>query len=249
MRLEINKLLNTESGKLPLEIQLDIQPGKLVGIYGPSGCGKTMLLRCVAGLDKPDYGNIEFNGITWFSSTPAINLPTHLRNAGFLFQDFPLYPHLNVDQNTKIAAKSLSHSEELLKESGLTELRKFYPRDLSGGQRQRLALVQALAAQPNILLLDEPFSALDLKMRSQIQNLILKYQSEYNATVLLVSHLIEDLLRMTDRILEIRDGHIKQDLGKVEFLRKKADEANPENIIEVASGEAYVINGNHIQRV
>lgn len=251
MQVQITKILNTESGTVPLDIQLDIEAGSTVGIYGPSGSGKTMLLRCIAGLEKPDQGRIEFEDQVWFCSKQATNMPTYQRNVGLLFQDFPLFPHMNVEDNLGIGSTSKILSELLLAESGLTELRRAYPSKLSGGQRQRLALVQALASQPKLLLLDEPFSALDWQKRSHIQNLIRRCQAEHNMTILLVSHLMEDLIRMTSRILEIKNGRVTGDLSIDDFLRMKAEEqtVHQSEIIKIQTGEAYQVNGNHVRRI
>jgi molybdate transport system ATP-binding protein len=248
MHLNFHKKLWTESGPMPLQVSLELEPGALLGIHGPSGAGKSMLLRCIAGLERPDEGRIEVDGAVWFDSSQGIFVPPQHRKIGFLFQDSPLFSHLSVDENLKFACSDTNPREGLLEKVGLTGLSNAYPSALSGGQRQRIALAQALARQPSLLLLDEPFSSLDPFIRISIQNLIEDFHKRCSLTSFLVSHQMEDLLRMADRVVEVQEGKIISDLSRNQLLEQTASKSLrvQGEIIQTSDLNSYMISGNSV---
>lgn len=185
--------------KLPdftLEVSFAFHEGTLV-IYGPSGAGKTTLLNCLAGLDRPDEGHIELNGRALFASHLGINVPPQGRRIGYVFQNHALFPHLTVRQNVLYGLhprrkdgdpSSGPGVDEILKSFGLTHLTERYPAKLSGGEKQRVALARSLVVQPNLLLLDEPWSALDEESRLTVRSEVLDLQRHRDIPFVLVTH-------------------------------------------------------------
>ena len=190
IHIDVEKMMHTANGPMNLKFQTTIQHGELVALFGHSGAGKTTLLRILAGLLVPDRGLIHFGNRIWFDSVKQINVVPQLRNISLMFQDFALFPNMTVEQNISFAQpENNEHSvKELLDIFGLDELRKRKPNGLSGGQKQRVALARALAHKPQLLLLDEPLSALDAEMRNTLQNEIAKAHQMLGVTTLLVSH-------------------------------------------------------------
>lgn len=180
------------------------------GIYGPSGSGKTSLLQCISGLATPEEGEISIQGKTVFSSSKKIYIPVDKRNIGYVFQEGRLFPHLSVAKNLlyglKHHTKSSPDFDDVVDMLNLKHLLKSKPSDISGGERQRTALGRSLLSSPDILLLDEPFSAVDAKMRSQILPFVLRTHAKFKIPVLIVSHDLPDLLKMTNDLCLIRDG-------------------------------------------
>ncbi len=186
-----------------------------LGVLGASGAGKSLILRCIAGLETPDRGKIILNGRTLFDSEQKINLLSRDRNVGFLFQNYALFPHLTVAQNIAFglpkglsAAQIQQKVEAQLRSISLLELRDRYPSQLSGGQQQRVALARTSIGQPDILLLDEPFSALDTHLRSQMERELIATLQNYEGVTLFVSHNIEEAYRICDDLLILDRGQI-----------------------------------------
>ena len=186
-----------------------------LGVLGASGAGKSLILRCIAGLETPDRGKIILNGRTLFDSEQKINLLSRDRNVGFLFQNYALFPHLTVTQNIVFglpkglsAAQIQQKVEAQLRSISLLELRDRYPSQLSGGQQQRVALARTSIGQPDILLLDEPFSALDTHLRSQMERELIATLQNYEGVTLFVSHNIEEAYRICDDLLILDRGQI-----------------------------------------
>lgn len=182
--------------------------GSLNVVYGPSGEGKTTLLRAICGLSVPGNGRIEFDGDVWFDSNDNVNISVADRKLGMVFQDHQLFPHMTVSQNLAFAKKSVKNLEisYLLEAFELNELLNEYPNQLSGGQIQRVAIAQALVQKPRLLLLDEPMSALDSATRLKTQMALRRIQKENNITVLMVSHDLQEALRLSDEVLLIQNG-------------------------------------------
>ena len=203
-------------------LDLDLQPGELVSLLGPSGCGKTTALRIAAGFEVPDAGIVSL------SHRDITRTPAHQRNMGMVFQSYSLFPNLTVAQNIEFGlrnrkiekAKRLTRVGEMLELVQLDDLGKRYPHQLSGGQQQRVALARALAVQPEVLLLDEPLSALDAKVRSTLRDEIRRIQTELKTTTLFVTHDQEEALAISDRIGVMSNGQLEQ-LGTPEdvYLR------------------------------
>jgi molybdate transport system ATP-binding protein len=208
--INIKKSMLTSEGKANLEINTDINSNDLLCVFGHSGAGKTTLLRILAGLIKPEKGRIVLGDEVWFDSDKKINLTPQQRNVGYMFQDYALFPNMSVEQNIRFAQrmKAPDEVENLMQLFELHELRKQKPHKLSGGQKQRVALARALAAKPNLLLLDEPLSALDYDMRLNLQDEILKAHELLNSVTLLVSHDKDEVRKLATSVVMLRNGAI-----------------------------------------
>lgn len=209
--IDIHKELEGSDGKLALKVQSDITTGSFVTLYGPSGSGKTSTLRMMAGLMKPDAGNISVNSKTWFNSGKRIDLPPQRRNIGYVFQDYALFPHLSVRENLEFALKNKKDKsvvDELIELTELGDLQRRKPNTLSGGQQQRVALARSLVQKPGVLLLDEPLAALDYKIRLKMQDYLLKLHREFKLTTILVSHDIGEISKLSDLVLVLENGQI-----------------------------------------
>ncbi|SNT15931.1 putative spermidine/putrescine transport system ATP-binding protein [Streptosporangium subroseum] len=193
-------------------LDLTIAPGELIALLGPSGCGKTTALRCVAGFETPDAGAVLVDG------KDITRLPANRRDAGMVFQSYSLFPNLNVRDNVAFglrvrkvpAAKRHARAAELLELVGLPTHAERYPHEMSGGQQQRVALARALALEPRVLLLDEPLSALDAKVRVTLREEIRRLQLELGITTIFVTHDQEEALSVADRVAVLRSGRLEQ---------------------------------------
>lgn len=198
------------------DVSLDIQSGELVALLGPSGCGKTTLLRIIAGLETPDHGSILFSG------EDTTDVHVRERQVGFVFQHYALFRHMTVFDNVafglRMKPRHLRPSEaqikakvhELLSLVQLDWLAERYPAQLSGGQRQRIALARALAVEPKVLLLDEPFGALDAKVRKELRRWLRRLHDELHVTSIFVTHDQEEALEVADRVVLMNRGQIEQ---------------------------------------
>lgn len=211
MKLELN--IHKDYPGFTLDMNLSTS-ARRVGILGASGSGKSMLLKCLCGLITPDSGFIQLGDRVLFDSQKKINLPPRQRRVGFLFQNYALFPHLTVLQNITFGLDDLppqqrqETAESLMARFHLAELAGRYPGQLSGGQQQRVALARAMAPDPDILFLDEPFSALDEHLRSHMIKAMLEDLKDYRGTVLLVTHNIEEVYRLCDHLVIISGGSI-----------------------------------------
>lgn len=217
IELSITKSLNGANGKILLEIDTRLESSSFISIFGKSGAGKTTLLRILSGLERADSGKIIVDNKVWFDSTKNINLPPQARNLGFVFQDYALFPHLNVSKNLAYGlinhpkAQKQDKINKILELMELGSLRDKFPHELSGGQKQRVALARALVREAKILLLDEPLSALDNEMRAILQDEILKLHRHFSLTTILVSHDISEIFKLSSRILHVKNGKIVSD--------------------------------------
>jgi molybdate transport system ATP-binding protein len=210
--IDIEKMMFTVNGKVNLAVKTEIKTGELVALFGTSGAGKTTLLRILAGLVNPDRGLIKFGDTVWFDSEKRITIPPQNRNISLMFQDYALFPNMTVQENIQFAQSEKDDLavNELLSIFGLTEFRKYKPNGLSGGQKQRVALARALARKPQLLLLDEPLSALDSEMRSTLQNEIAQAHQLLGATTIMVSHDLNEVFRLTSQVLCLENGIIER---------------------------------------
>lgn len=195
------------------DVSLRVLPGQVTCLLGPSGCGKSTTLRLIAGVDKPDAGRVAVDGTVFFDESH--NVPTEQRRIGLMFQDFALFPHLSVTENiafglTGSRAEKLTRVNELLERVHLGEFGNAYPHELSGGEQQRVALARAIAPCPGVMLMDEPFSGLDNRLRDGIRDETLDILKEMGTAVVLVTHEPEEAMRMADEIALMRDGKIVQ---------------------------------------
>lgn len=196
-----------------LQVEFNLANGILV-LFGPSGCGKTTILRNIAGLAKPDQGKIIIHNQVLFSSEAKVNLTPQQRQIGFMFQDYALFPHMNVEKNIfygvikpdSSTTKLYSKLVELLK---LKPLIKKYPQELSGGEKQKVALARSLMTKPKALLLDEPFSALDFDIRKKLQDEIIEIQKIWDIPFVLVTHDRQEAQKMGNHTLYLEYGKIK----------------------------------------
>lgn len=194
------------------QVNLEVKSGALVALLGPSGSGKSTLLRLIAGLEKPDSGRI------WLTGKDATEQSVQERNIGFVFQHYALFKHMTVRQNIAFGleirkvpkAKIKARVEELLELIQLNSLGDRYPSQLSGGQRQRVALARALAVQPQVLLLDEPFGALDAKVRKDLRAWLRRLHDEVHVTTVFVTHDQEEAMEVSDEIVVTNQGRIEQ---------------------------------------
>lgn len=193
-------------------LDLTARPGELLALLGPSGCGKTTALRMLAGFERPDSGQVLVDG------QDISGVPAHRRDAGMVFQSYSLFPHLTAADNVAFglkmrrtgAAERRKRAHELLELVGLPQHADRFPHQLSGGQQQRVALARALALRPKVLLLDEPLSALDAKVRVTLREEIRRLQQELRITTVFVTHDQEEALSTADRVAVMRDGRLEQ---------------------------------------
>lgn len=215
MRIDCEKSYLPVGGHTPdfiLQARFTVQKGEFFSLVGPSGCGKTTLLRLIAGLERPDRGRIILNDLD------ITDLPPSRRKIGFVFQDYALFPHLNVAENIAYGLKVLRlpakeirlKVDELLELFALQGLARREAHQLSGGERQRVALARALAPQPVILLLDEPFAALDYELRYRLRRELRDLQKNLGFTAIFVTHQQEEALSLSDRLAVMRNGRIMQ---------------------------------------
>ncbi|MCB0494608.1 MAG: ATP-binding cassette domain-containing protein [Cyclobacteriaceae bacterium] len=213
IELDVHKKLNTAEGEMDLHFKSVVKSRALTTIYGTSGAGKTSVLRMLAGLLSPDSGKIIVNESTWFDSSSRTNLPPQERKVGFVFQDYALFPNMTVRENLEYALASKNETkviDELIDLIELGGLEKRKPDTLSGGQKQRVALARAIVRKPQVLMLDEPLSALDQSMRSKLQDYILQLHKEYNLTTLLVSHEMGEVFKLSDEVIVLENGSVRQ---------------------------------------
>lgn len=215
MQVDIRKKLNDKT----LEVSFDTdRNGRITGILGASGCGKSMTLKCIAGIEKPDEGRIVLNGRVLFDSAEKINLRVQERQVGYLFQNYALFPNMTVEENIRSAylygpQKGKLSKEEMAKRTKeymellrVEDVKDSYPARLSGGQQQRVALARILASDPQVLMLDEPFSALDYFLKEKLQLELLELLSGYEKDVLMVTHSRDEIYRFCDDMIILENG-------------------------------------------
>lgn len=203
------------------DVSFELEMGKILAVVGESGSGKTTLIRLITGLEVLDTGIIKLNDKV--VSSDAIFINPEVRKVGMVFQDYALFPHMTVFKNIAYGlAASVDHKQrvqEVLDLVGLPDLAKRYPHELSGGQQQRIALARALAPKPELLILDEPFSNLDVILREQLRSEITRIIKTANTTAILVTHDIKDAMATSDEILVLQNGNIMQH-GKTQEVAK-----------------------------
>lgn len=217
----LQKKLHTADGKMQLHIDCAFESGKFISVYGSSGAGKTSVLRMLAGFMKPDDGFIKMNDVVWFDASKKINVEPQQRRIGFVFQDYALFPNMNVRENIAFALNKNDNKniiDELLELTGLSVLASRKIQTLSGGQKQRVALARAIATRPSLLLLDEPLSAIDNTMRVQLQATLLEVHRRFNLTTVIVSHDMDEIIKLSDAVIYIEQGIIKQNTTPASFF-------------------------------
>ena len=219
--LALHKKLHTANGEMQLQMNVQIESGRFVSLYGSSGAGKTSVLRMLAGFMKPDNGYIKMNDAPWFNAQQRVNVEPQQRKIGFVFQDYALFPNMNVRENIAFALGKREPAtivDELLELTGLTMLSQRKIQTLSGGQKQRVALARAIAKKPLLLLLDEPLSAIDNAMRAQLQTTLLQVHQRFRLTTILVSHDMDEIIKLSDSIIHIEHGMIQRNTTPAAFF-------------------------------
>jgi molybdate transport system ATP-binding protein len=204
-------------------VELTVERGEAVALVGPSGAGKTTTLRIVAGLLRPRQGRVSIDDETWLDTAAGIDRPPEERRIGYLFQEYALFPHLDVSQNIRFGAPRGTSVAELLERFRISPLAHARVRELSGGERQRVALARALARRPGALLLDEPLSALDAHTKSSVRAELHELLRELGLPTILVTHDFEDAAALADRIGVIVDGRVVQEGTAADLVSRPLD--------------------------
>jgi len=227
-RLEVDVVVRR--GAFQLDVAISVAPGEVLGVLGPNGAGKTTLLRVLSGLAAATEGSIRLGAAVLDDAATGTFVPAEQRPVGLVFQNYRLFPHLSVRDNVAFAARSRGsgrsearqHADRFLRQLGLAELAGRKPAELSGGQAQRVALARALAADPAILLLDEPLSALDARTRLEVRGELRRHLDDFAGPVLLVTHDPLEAMVMTDRLVVIEEGKVVQQGTPAQVARRPA---------------------------
>lgn len=259
MTIRLQKKLLSVHGELPLAVDLQVARGSVVALFGPSGAGKTSVLRMIAGLMDPDKGFIRINTSDWYNSDTRINLKPWKRRTGFVFQESGLFPNMTVAENLSYAlerGQSPSIVHELITTFDLSGMKDRKPGMLSGGQRQRVALARALVRKPELLLLDEPLSAIDHQARVSLQDHILAAHRKFNLTTILVSHDPGEVFRLAEKVFVLQDGQVRQSGSPAEIFTNQKISGKFQftgEVVAIAREDVvYVISvliGNNIVKV
>ncbi|MCF6243861.1 MAG: ABC transporter ATP-binding protein [Sulfurovum sp.] len=222
VEIDIRKKLHGAQGDMHLDVQLQIQKGEFVALMGESGAGKTTLLRVLAGLENAQ-GDIVVEGSSWKHT------PIQKREIGFVFQDYALFENMTVLENLLFVRKDIALAKELLEMTGLSTLQSQNVTGLSGGQKQRISLCRAMMKRPTLLLMDEPLSALDTKMKTHLQNEIKALHQRFNMTTIMVSHDRSGVYQLCSRVVILEKGKIVQDYA----IEKMLDKTKQKHLVEV----------------
>ena len=227
IKFDIHKTYSTKNNPLHLHLTTTCEQGKIIAIYGNSGTGKSSLLRMLAGLTTQDKGFITIGEEDWFNSDIKKNIKANKRSIGFLFQDYSLFPNMSVRKNILYGVEKNTDQDlinRIIEIGDLQHLLDRKPESLSGGQQQRVALARAMDRKPKLLLLDEPLSALDEKIRIKLQKEILAINSLIKTTIILVSHSLPEVFKLADEVLLIENGSFVKKVTPTEiFTNEKTD--------------------------
>jgi molybdate transport system ATP-binding protein len=207
LEVHVKKILSN----FVLDVSVSTEKSELKVLIGPSGAGKTTLVRIIAGLERPDEGHISHHGEIWVDTKKGIFMPPRKRRLGYVFQDYRLFPHLSVYQNVAFAAQDRKDVDDLLRRFGIWNVRDSKPDKISGGERQRCAICQNLARKPRVLLLDEPFSALDLENRRRLRRELKTLKKRLSIPIIHVTHDLNEALYLGDEVLSMVEGRLDHD--------------------------------------
>lgn len=243
--LQISKALELFS----LHVDIRLSEGSSLALVGPSGCGKTMTLRIIAGLEQPDEGYIKAGDTVFYDSNEHIFVPANKRHVGFLFQNYALFPHLTVEQNIAFGLNHLPKLERqgrvhsIMERLRIKGLEKSYPQFISGGQQQRVALARTLVTDPELLLLDEPFSALDSQVKKKMEKEVIDVRNAFSGTMMLVTHSLEEAFRLCSNIAVMDNGNIIQLGTQDEIIHQPAN-----STVARLTGTENIFDGTVIER-
>ncbi len=218
-----------QDGPIPLDVELSCGEGEMLALVGPSGSGKTTILRIIAGLYHPQRGTVSCNGMRWLDTAARIDVPPHLRRVGLVFQSYALFPHMTALGNVvtalghRPAAERHTRARALLAQVHLEGLEDRRPAELSGGQQQRVAIARALAREPEVLLFDEPFSAVDRPTRRKLHAELAELRKSVHAPIVLVTHDIDEVVALADRMCVLDRGETLQAGLPAELLAAPAN--------------------------
>jgi len=251
MILELKKLNKSFDKPVLKNVDLEIEQGQIISILGKSGSGKSTLLNIIAGFESANSGSLSINGETIFDKKK--NIEPQNRNIGFVFQNYALFPHLNVEKNLLFGVKNKKNKElvnELLKMIDLQGYEKRYPHELSGGEQQRISIARVLATDPDIILLDEPFSSIDTQLKTQIEKDLLLLIKKSGKTAIFVTHNPKEAMAISDRIAFLQDGEIVQyDTPQNIYYKPKAKEvASFFGIANYINEKCYRLNQIHLSK-
>jgi molybdate transport system ATP-binding protein len=248
VRIDIRKTLRSHDRQFALGVSFEARQDRTV-VFGASGSGKSVTLQCLAGLLRPDSGRIEVGGRVLYDSAAGVDLPPQERNVGYLFQDYALFPHLSVADNIAFglrggrsrlrAQEAEDNVRSILRQFEIEPLARSLPRNLSGGQRQRVALARALIRHPDLLLLDEPLSALDPLLRERVRGELLDVQTRFGVPMLLITHDPADVEVLADHLIVLDRGRVARSLPLREALgegRHRRVEATLADLYPAAAG-------------
>jgi len=247
IRVDIRKTLRSHDREFRLDVSFTAEHDRSV-VFGPSGSGKSLTLQCIAGLLKPDEGRIEIGERVLFDSAAGINLRPQERNVGFMFQDYALFPHLTVEQNVAFGLNrevgernhSVGRVKEFLALFELEPLARSHPRSLSGGQRQRVALARALIRHPDLLLMDEPLSALDPLLRSRVRRELSDMQTRFRVPMVVITHDPADVEALAQNVIVFEHGRVAQVISLKEGAAGGGDTAQRE-MLDRALSDLYPV--------
>lgn len=250
---------NVKGEAFSLDATFTIPAGEITVVFGPSGAGKSTILRFMAGLEKAGHGSIRCGENIWFDSAKGVNIPPQKRSTGFLFQDLALFPHLNVKDNIIYPLGKSYEKKKLAFFLKITQLERFesrFPNELSGGQKQRVALARALISEPDLLLFDEPFSALDRTVKKNLYDKFIELHKKIGFTAIMVTHDIAEAYRLAEHAVILKNGKVVREgtpekifLGKGLSTRIQI----PAKVISMESDEIHTLltveEGRRIFRV
>lgn len=237
----------------PLNVRVSCGPGRTLALFGPSGSGKTSTLRAIAGLSRPVAGRISVDGEVWFDAERRINLPPQKRSVGYVFQEYALFPHLTVLENVTAAmphvpaAQRAKRARTLLEKVGLAELLSRRPMELSGGQRQRVAVSRALAREPRVVLLDEPFSAVDATVRKALYLELAELRRTFARPIIFVTHDFHEVLRFADSVAIVESGAVIAE-DTLDGICRRTDLPLLRELSEPASAFDAQVSAHHADR-